>query len=152
MPGSQERRRAKPGMGLGQTRDDDSGMGAHHTTEADGDRPQWLGSLVRRGERQAQQVGAPAFDERAETRWLGSVARRTAAGSPVAAAPPEREQTASEQAAAAWRGSSIRSAVFSAPRVERSAAPVASAPALHELNGHGRMVMGELGMALRVAA
>jgi hypothetical protein len=119
-----------------------------------GDRPQWLGSLVRRGEQQAAQAGAATFDEERGGRWLGSVARRNAEHGVAPAPTAERDEpTALEQAAAAWRGSSVRSAVFSAPRMVSTPDPLpASAPALHELNGHGRMVMGELGMALRVAA
>jgi hypothetical protein len=123
-------------------------MDTDQTTGSQGDRPQWLGSLVRRGEQQAQ-ASAPAFDDEAGTRWLGSVARRNADHGVTSEPQPSSASTQ----AAAWRGSSIRSAVFSVPRLVSDADPLpASAPALHELNGHGRMVMGELGMALRVAA
>jgi hypothetical protein len=125
-------------------------MDTDQTTGSQGDRPQWLGSLVRRGEQPTQASAAPAFDDEAGARWLGSVARRNA---DQGVAPEPQPSSASAEAAAAWRGSSIRSAVFSAPRMLAAADPLpSSAPALHELNGHGRMVMGELGMALRVAA
>ena len=81
---------------------------------------------------------------------MTTVARRNADDGVTSEPQPS---SASTQAAAAWRGSSIRSAVFSVPRLVSDADPLpASAPALHELNGHGRMVMGELGMTLRVAA
>jgi hypothetical protein len=152
VPGSLHGRRAKPGMAPVERGDDDRCMASDATPGFENDRPQWLGSLVRRGERLAHD-STPAFEEEAGVRWLGSVARRNAEHD-VAAQPRPASAPAPDEALTEWRGSSIRSAVFSTPpRIVSPADPLpASAPALHELNGHGRMVMGELGMALRVAA
>ena len=116
-------------------------MEIEQSTDNQGDRPQWLGSLVRRGEEVAQAATAPVFDAESEAQWLGSVARREA----------------EVDAAAGWTGSSIRATLFSAPAPEPEAVPVeapAPVPAavVQALPARERIVMGALGMTLRVAA
>jgi hypothetical protein len=118
-------------------------MEDERTTQIQGENPQWLGSLVRRGEQVAAQGPEPVFEE-AATQWLGSVARRD-------------DATEAAVAGAAWTGSSERSALFATRKPEAAPlpAPVPEpvAPAnLHELPGRERIVMGALGMTLRVAA
>lgn len=124
-----------------------------------GDRPQWLGSLARLGKAQAEAGDRPAFEEGADSRWLGSVARRQAEG--LESSPPEAPATDAarpdaateaelEAAAAAWRGNSVRSAVFATPRRQVEPAPAAQ-PEVRQ-PAQGRIVRGELGMTLRVAA
>jgi hypothetical protein len=114
-------------------------MDIEQITEEQGDRPQWLGSLVRRGEGAAPTAPEPAFED--ETRWLGSVARR------------QSEGTAPESTVS-WSGSQERAVVFGAPvdpAVAPEPAPVAPTN-VRELPSSGRIVMGALGMTLRVAA
>src|SRR4051794_39099965 len=120
-------------------------MELEQTAETESSSPQWLGSLVRRGEQAAAQGSEPVFDDEAGTQWLGSVARREDAQ-------PDPAPTTGE----GWTGSSERSALFMAPRP--APAPLAVpgidvAPTnVHELPGRERIVMGALGMTLRVAA
>ena len=72
-------------------------MDIEQITEEQGDRPQWLGSLVRRGDTAAATEAEPRFEDDGETRWLGSVARRE----PDTSTPVET---------AAWNGSPGRAA------------------------------------------
>jgi hypothetical protein len=113
-------------------------MAIDESIQTAGDRPQWLGSLVRRGEQVAAQQAEPPFAEGEDARWLGSVARR--------------ENDAASEAQSGWTGSPVRSAVFSAP--ERQLEPPPAVPAetnVHELSAPERVVMGALGMTLRAA-
>src|SRR5436190_4063896 len=104
-------------------------MEAEHTT-GEGDRPQWLGSLVRRGDEAATHADETPFDAGA-AQWLGSVARRNDGSG----------DQAGSDLGAGWTGSPVRSAVFLASQTEASPSPVrAPAPpaSLHELTGRGR--------------
>src|SRR3954469_11323514 len=102
--------------------------------------PQWLGSLARKGEQPEVAPGASDFTAPG-TQWLGSVARRG-----DAPAAPDVPPTVG------WTGSSIRSAVFAAPTPAPDA-PATDAPAnVHALTGEENVVVGALGMPLRVAA
>jgi hypothetical protein len=121
-------------------------MDIERTNDNPGDQPQWLGSLVRRGDELAAATSEPVFDAEAEAQWLGSVARREAE---------------IDAAAAGWTGSAVRATLFSAPTPGAEAAPVEApapvpvpvmAPNVQALPARERIVMGALGMTLRVAA
>jgi hypothetical protein len=118
-------------------------MDIEHSTEEQGDRPQWLGSLVRRGDVAEPTAAELHFEGEGETRWLGSVARRESEGNP-----PED--------ASSWGGSQERAVLFSAPAAPtvapEPAAPPAAPATVHDLAARERIVMGALGMTLRVAA
>jgi hypothetical protein len=101
-------------------------MDIEQTTETQGDRPAWLGSVARR----LEQTGAQA---------------------------PSAAEAAPASDSTAWTGSSERSALFTKPVSAPEPIPVpvavAVAPAnLHALPPTERIVMGALGMTLRVAA
>jgi hypothetical protein len=121
-------------------------------TQEQGDRPQWLGSLVRRGDQlEAATAGEPVIDE-SDPRWLGSVARRVGEG--TLPAPIEAPQRADGEGAD-WNGSPGRAVVFAASPLPVAPAPVeepVAAAKVHELPARDRIVMGALGMTLRVAA
>ena len=128
-------------------------MGQHDSTGNEGDRPQWLGSLVRRGKQVAAPTEEPVFAEGEAGPWLGSVARRQ--GGVVAAPDPvpapvvaDAETDAPAPSAGEWNGSAVRSAVFAVP--DRRSEPEHAQQTVRELPQD--VVMGALGMTLRVAA
>jgi hypothetical protein len=114
-------------------------MAIDETIPTEGQGPQWLGSLVRRGEKPATAASEPVFDDEGATQWLGSVARRNA----------ETPEDAS-----AWTGSAGRAAIFNSPPPQPPSDEIVTAAdaTVHELGGRERIVMGALGMTLRVAA
>jgi hypothetical protein len=148
MPDYLEGVHAKPGMGASQSGVDDWGMASDQQTQQ-GDRPQWLGSLVRQGTQTVAQGEGPVFAEGESAQWLGSVARRESEGIEVATFEPETPAAAPVDATT-WTGSPVRTAVFSAP--EREIEPEVRPSPVRELPQRGRTVMGALGMTLRVAA
>ncbi|MDX6516189.1 MAG: hypothetical protein QOH73_1855 [Gaiellaceae bacterium] len=99
-------------------------MEIEQSTDNQGDRPQWLGSVARRNDELA---GQPPVAPGAEDEGVAEVA--------------------------AWKGSAERSALFAKPLPAPEPVPVAVAPVnLHDLPGSERIIMGALGMTLRVAA
>lgn len=124
MPDYLQGMHAKPGMAFPATQADHRSMEIEQNTDNQGDRPQWMGSVARRNNQLEAQP---------------SVA-------------PVTEDEGVEQAAA-WKGSAERSALFAKPLPEPEPVPVAVAPlSFHEQPASERIVMGALGMTLRVAA
>ncbi|MDX6486698.1 MAG: hypothetical protein QOF43_1851 [Gaiellaceae bacterium] len=78
--------------------------------------------------------------------WLGSVARRP--DDELTAVAPESDPEAS----APWTGSPGRAAIFQMPSIVTMPAPAPLPQPVLAAIAQGRVVMGELGMTLRVAA
>ena len=148
---------AEPGMAGAAQDADHEGMDGEQTLTT-GDRPHWLGSPARQraaeGVADMASVEEPTWTdglEEVRPRWLGSLARTRAATGEAEAGPAEE----APPDGAGWQGSDTRRTLYATPSVEPEPAPAAPttpvADAVDAFPDQGRIVVGELGMALRAA-